>query len=247
MAFATGLTDFHAHVLPGADHGSDSEHTSITQLKLLQSAGAESVVATPHFYPNEISVSRFLKKRTESALRLQKAVGVQELPEIYIGAEVLVCPHIDSMPDLASLCIAGTQTILLEMPFGKWSEDLYETVYGISRSGLVPVMAHADRYSLSQVQRLIFDTGVRVQLNADCFTRFFAARGAKKLLSDGSVAAVGSDIHGADRRCAKLFQDFFKRTEENRERICESSISLLRGALPLDKFLSDKQTLKGDC
>ena len=45
MRYGIRITDFHSHVLPGADHGSDSVETSERQLELLNGAGIDRVVA----------------------------------------------------------------------------------------------------------------------------------------------------------------------------------------------------------
>ena len=42
--------DFHAHILPRCDHGSDGWETSRQQLKLAREAGVEVICATSHFY-----------------------------------------------------------------------------------------------------------------------------------------------------------------------------------------------------
>ena len=55
--------DFHAHILPGCDHGSDGWRTSRRQLKLAREAGVDLICATSHFYGHRTSVERFLQKR----------------------------------------------------------------------------------------------------------------------------------------------------------------------------------------
>ena len=55
--------DFHAHILPGCDHGSDGWKTSRRQLKLAREAGVEVICATSHFYGHHVSVESFLEKR----------------------------------------------------------------------------------------------------------------------------------------------------------------------------------------
>ena len=49
------IIDFHAHILPGADHGSRDVKTTKAQLEMLAGAGVKAVVATPHFYPQKDS------------------------------------------------------------------------------------------------------------------------------------------------------------------------------------------------
>ena len=65
MRYGIRITDFHSHVLPGADHGSDSVETSERQLELLNGAGIDRVVATPHFYPSDVTVGEFLDLREQ--------------------------------------------------------------------------------------------------------------------------------------------------------------------------------------
>ena len=47
------IVDFHAHVLPCADHGSSSVSTSLSQLSYAKGAGVKRIIATPHFYPHK--------------------------------------------------------------------------------------------------------------------------------------------------------------------------------------------------
>ena len=63
--------DFHAHVLPGADHGSANLDTSLKQLALAKQAGIDHVIATPHFYPRHDAPERFLKRRAEAEAALR--------------------------------------------------------------------------------------------------------------------------------------------------------------------------------
>ena len=46
------MIDFHSHVLPGIDDGSDSVATSLAMLAEMKAQGIEAVFATPHFYAN---------------------------------------------------------------------------------------------------------------------------------------------------------------------------------------------------
>ena len=64
--------DYHAHVLPGCDHGSDGVETSRKQLAMAAAAGIRTVCATPHFYPHKESIPSFLQRRAESAQLLRE-------------------------------------------------------------------------------------------------------------------------------------------------------------------------------
>ncbi|MBR2086968.1 MAG: capsular polysaccharide biosynthesis protein, partial [Oscillospiraceae bacterium] len=58
------LTEYHCHILPGIDDGSDSAETSLKMVEQMKQQGVERIVATPHFYAHrEKSVANFLAKR----------------------------------------------------------------------------------------------------------------------------------------------------------------------------------------
>lgn len=230
-------SDFHSHILPCADHGSDSLEVSIGQLQIIALSGIKKVVATPHFYPMKDNVDTFLARRTACAETLASAKvedieDTEDIPEIYLGAEVLVCEGMERMDGLEKLAVCGTNCILLEMPTVKWSDALLDTIWEISKSGLEPVMAHIDRYDPNEVERLL-SIGVKAQLNPNAFSGFRIRRLAQKWLAQGCVAALGSDLHGAN---AETYRKFIKATHAvgmYANDIENSMMSLLQGAKPI--------------
>ena len=80
--------DYHAHILPRCDHGSDGVETSLRQLAMAAEAGIRTVCATPHFYPHRENAAAFLERRARCAAALPRR---PELPRILLGAEVLIC------------------------------------------------------------------------------------------------------------------------------------------------------------
>ena len=114
------LCDFHAHILPNADHGSSSVSLSLSQLEYATQYGVTRIFATPHFYPHQDSVSSFLERRNNAYKHLIDAKP-EGSPDIIPSAEVLLCPKLDRLPGLEELCIPGTKTLLLELPFNDFS------------------------------------------------------------------------------------------------------------------------------
>jgi protein-tyrosine phosphatase len=200
--------DFHSHILPGADHGSDSVSTSLAQLSLLRKAGVGTVVATPHFYPNADTVSTFTERRRRTFAALAERVG-GGMPRVLAGAEVLVCHGIDRMEGIDRLCVYGTKCILLEMPMTDWDEEMYDTVQRVKKKGLDVVMAHADRYGTDQVERML-DMGIPAQINASSLVNVFRRRRIMRWIEDGYIVALGSDIHGANKKLASDYADAMK-------------------------------------
>lgn len=227
-----GMIDFHAHILPGADHGSRNKETTAAQLEIYKRLGVEAVVATPHFYPQRDSVESFLERRNRCTEGISELLS-DEMPRVYLGAEVLVCPGIDHMPDLERLCVKGTNTLLLEMPFSSWSEEHIETVRRISRRDLSVVMAHIDRYPMRDVERLFEECSVTFQLNSESFSKL---GGKKKLLSLAEtlpVTCVGSDLHGEDKGAVKSFLKLAAALEKKGIDVSKRTEELLRGAQPV--------------
>lgn len=202
------LIDFHSHILPCADHGSKNLEMSLRQIERISAADVKTVVATPHFYPDRTNVDKFLEMRRESEYNLREATGSNS-PEIVVGAEVLICSGIHKMKGLEKLCIGDTDYILLEMPFYRWGDHLFETVRGIIQLGLKPIMAHIDRYCEKDVERIMC-LNVAAQVNTDAINSFFGRKKVMRWIDEGRVVALGSDLHGdgnyADfvRGCTRL-------------------------------------------
>lgn len=190
------MIDFHAHVLPGADHGSDGLETSLAQLGLAEAAGIDTLIVTPHFYPQMEELEVFLKRRKNCWEQLCEAY--QGKIKLLLGAEVHMCQGLDHLDGLNELCVQGTNILLLELGFRAWSKEVSETVFRIAEDErYIPVLAHVDRYDPNRIDEFLL-CGIRAQLNADAFCRLF---GKKKLISwidNRSIVALGSDIHGTE-------------------------------------------------
>lgn len=201
--------DYHAHVLPGCDHGSDSVETSRKQLAMAAAARVRTVCATPHFYPHKESVPSFLQRREASA-RLLRENLTADAPQLQLGAEVLICDGMERLDGLPRLCRSETNELLLEMPFYQWPETIWDTLYALcERRDIKIVLAHAERYPPEAIEQLIRDN-VALQLNSECLTRPLHRKRYLTWIKNGSVKYLGSDIHmlgdgyRAWEKCVKL-------------------------------------------
>ena len=202
------VTDFHTHILPGVDHGSYDLSTSLEQIRQIAAAGVDRVVATSHFYPTQLAVDEFLKKRNEACGRLLNAASGKCHLEVALGAEVLICPGIDEMEGLERLCVEGTKVLLLEMPMhNTWSDELLYTVENITELGIIPVMAHIDRYPAENVEMLM-ELDVKAQINTGMFGKLFfnMPKNILEYIRSGQVVAIGSDIHKTEEKQYKAFK-----------------------------------------
>ena len=186
--------DYHAHVLPGCDHGSDGVETSRKQLAMAAAAGIRTVCATPHFYPHKESIPSFLQRRAESARLLRESLTA-DAPQLRLGAEVLICDGMERLDGLPRLCRSETNELLLEMPLYQWPETIWDTLYALcERRDIEIVLAHAERYSPEAIEQLIRDN-VALQLNSECLTRPLHRKRYLTWIKNGSVKYLGSDIH----------------------------------------------------
>lgn len=230
--------DFHAHILPGADHGSRGMATTAAQLCMMRANGTEAVVATPHFYPHVDALDTFLSRRASCAVHLCHHLP-ENAPAIYLGAEVLVCAGLDRMPRLERLAVYGTNVILLEMPFRKWTEDVIETVFAVRERGLFPVLAHIDRYPRESVAQLL-ESGIKAQLNAELFSHWRVHPFYQQQLENGSVTALGSDLHGARRGGYRNFVRMRRKLGAAADEVFDRTTALLADAKPLEVWHREK-------
>ena len=201
--------DYHAHVLPGCNHGSDSVETSRKQLAMAAAARVRTVCATPHFYPHKESIPSFLQRREASA-RLLRENLTADAPQLQLGAEVLICDGMERLDGLPRLCRSETNELLIEMPFYQWPEAIWDTLYALcERRDIKIVLAHAERYPPEAIEQLIRDN-VALQLNSECLTRPLHRKRYLTWIKNGSVKYLGSDIHmlgdgyRAWEKCVKL-------------------------------------------
>lgn len=189
--------DFHSHILPEADHGSSDLDTSLDMVCRAQMAGIDLMIATPHFYPAVDSFSRFAQRRSRCAHTLSQALREMDAPKLMIGAEVHLCEGLEHLEELDQLCIEGTRTLLLEMPFGtRWTDAMYRTVEALcTERDLEIVLAHIERYPVQQMDELMQLLDVKAQVNASVLCRRFKRRRILSLIEQGRVHALGSDAH----------------------------------------------------
>ena len=204
------MIDFHTHILPGIDDGSESVAETAALLEEEVRQGVTKVIATPHFYAHRRSVDDFLQRRARSMDRIRELRDRPNCPEIMTGAEVYFFPGMGRADKLKELCIEGTDLILVEMPFKQWTEEVYENIRDIiQKQKLRVVLAHVDRYPQFQKKKGIWDSVMDLpltpQINAESLTDGFRHRRfSLELLRQRTDVIIGSDCHNMTNRKPNL-------------------------------------------
>jgi len=198
--------DFHTHILPGIDDGAKDMQTALAMLGVANECGAEAVVLTPHI-SSDGDIEKFLVSRDEKVNHLKNAINKNShvFPDIMVGAEVALDSALSERENVRSLCIQGTELLLLELPYTSWTSWYNNEIYNLmSKHDVTPVMAHIERYikSPKDIDKLsiLVSLGVKFQVNASSFLTFSGRRVIRELAAEGLVSAIGSDCHNLSRR-----------------------------------------------
>lgn len=204
----TRVIDFHTHVLPKMDDGSKSVEMSLEMLRTMRQQGIDTVVATPHYYARHEDIDRFLERRAYALQQLTEALDA-DCPQLVTGAEVAFYFGIEQEHSLDKLCITGTRTLLLEMPFAAWGDYELNAVSSLclDRSFDV-VLAHFERFvpfqKGSDMAERILALPVFVQINAETLLPLLSRGRWLKMFEQGRAHLLGSDAHNLTDRTPNL-------------------------------------------
>ena len=208
----SGLIDWHTHALPAIDDGAKDEAESLALLEMSYAQGVTLTALTPHCtLHREGSLERFLSRRQAAYERLLKAKEQADrpMPQLLLGAELYADHDISRVPNIERLCLEGTRFLLMELAFADKLEWLSECVYMLNRQGIVPMIAHVERYpQRDRIFADLKDLKVIYQLNASCFLSFMGRMRAKQILRHGETFIVASDMHNLNNRPCDLDQAY---------------------------------------
>ncbi len=201
------MIDTHLHILPGVDDGPETLHESLSLARVLVQEGVRAAVATPHY--NDEFPKRSATEIRERVHDLQEELNRHSIAlQLFAGHEVLIQPGL--VEDIFSGRIAtlnGSRYLLLELWNRSWSSETERTIFELLAHGIIPIVAHPERYRaiqkdpdrLANLQR----QGVLTQVVASSFLGIqgnTARRCAEVLLKKGFVQIIASDSHGVHKR-----------------------------------------------
>ena len=220
----------HAHILPGIDDGSSSIDMSNKMLDAMKQADVRVVCATSHYYSWQNDIETFLKRRNNAYRQLVNNRGKETLPIILPASETAFFKGISKCERVHDLCIHGTNTLMLEMPFLQWNEQIVEEVESlILDRDIRVVLVHPERFCFSKenkkyIERLL-KLDIALQVNAGSFIDHKTRKLAFELIQMSDHPLLGSDCHNVTTRPfnlmdartiieKKLGKDFIWKIEE---------------------------------
>ena len=196
------MIDLHTHLLPGVDDGARTLARALAVLERAAAAGVRVVACTPHLRSS--ALRRGAPARHE-ALLAALAEGAPAGVTVLHGWEIMLDEPAVALTD-RSLAIGDSGAVLVEWPRGPaLPPNGVAELARIRASGVVPVLAHPERYpGASPAQaRAWRDAGAVLQGDATLF-RAPGTRGAaaRALLAAGALDLLASDNHGDGRTLA---------------------------------------------
>lgn len=192
------MIDIHSHLLPGVDDGSPSIEVSVPVLRRFGAEGVDVLVCTPHLKATE--AARAPVER-HAAILARLAESAPAKPALRQGWEIMLdAPGIDLRAK--ALHLAGSDAALVEFPRMNVPPGAAHELLRIRMSGVIPVLAHPERYYGATIEQVAEwrEVGAVLQLDAIMiFGNGSMSRLARAMLETGLVDCIASDNHG-DRR-----------------------------------------------
>jgi len=199
------VVDIHCHILPGLDDGSPDMPTSIAMARLATVAGISTVIGTPHWIEDEHETDPAQVRQT--VRDLQAELNSRAIPlTILCGNEALICPDLPDRVkkgDVLTLADRGTH-LLLELPYEDLPTYVDDVIFKLQLQGLIPVLAHVERYACVRSDWHVLDRWVQrgclAQVNASSLDRSRGDDLAQDLMDRGLIACTATDAHDATHR-----------------------------------------------
>ena len=201
------MIDFHSHIIPKIDDGSSSVEETVKMMEEAKKVGFTKVIATSHYIEEYYEYSD--EERTEFLEDLQS--HIKDI-EIYLGSEIYITPNIvELVKNKQASTMNNSKYVLFELPMNSRTVSTKETIYTLMSNGFIPIIAHPERYSYVQerpeyIEELV-EMGALFQANYGSILGMYgkkAEKTVKRLLKDGLIHFLGSDVHMSNQIYPKI-------------------------------------------
>ncbi len=196
------FVDLHCHYLPGIDDGVSSFDDGIALLRELHAVGFDTVIATPH-----IRTAMFDNRRPELQAAFaefaQRAEPRGGLPELGLAAEHFFDDVFWGLfEEGRALPYDGDKAMLVELPQRQIPLRLEHYFFQMRVRGVLPVLAHPERYrpffKRSDELDALVSVGAAPLLDLMALIGKYGRaprKAAQRMLAEGLYVAACSDAH----------------------------------------------------
>tara|TARA_B100001113_G_C20980580_1_gene565870 strand:+ start:83 stop:871 length:789 start_codon:yes stop_codon:yes gene_type:complete len=203
------MIDFHNHIIPNLDDGSNSVEMSLNMLKEAESQGITDVVNTIHFqHP------KMLKKNTDYDFVISEIKKMEEIAKsngininIHPASEVFFQFNLTEILDNKITTFGNGKYMLIEFQKLSFPKDYESELFKLQLKGITPIMAHPERYrgiqKDVQLAKKWIERGYLIQIDCASITGGFGKTPqatSLELLKNGFCHLVGSDAHNDKKR-----------------------------------------------
>jgi protein-tyrosine phosphatase len=195
------VIDLHSHLLPGVDDGARSVEQALSVLRRMASEGVTAIALTPHLLASE--AARGTPPHHQRAFEALKAGGPPAEVALHRGAEVMLDRPLSAIvAEQRAVTLNGTRYLLVEFPRQVANQTVEHALALVGAIGLVPVLAHPERYSCCTPETVRRWRGAGALMQVDGPTLLSSGRRgarARALLAEGLADLAAGDNHGDDR------------------------------------------------
>lgn len=192
------MIDLHTHLIPGVDDGSPTLENSLRVLERLKQEGTNQVACTPHLEASRAHEAPLDRNR---GLLAQIVAEAPPGMQLHSGFEIMLDRPGCNL-NLPGLSLGESNAVLVELPRVPVSPASTAELMRLRAEGVVPVIAHPERYSGITIEMLRSwrEFGVIVQGDGLMLLQVGSkAEFSRQMLEEGVVDILASDNHG-DRR-----------------------------------------------
>jgi len=242
----SGYLDIHCHILPGVDDGPSTVDAAVRLLDGMAELGFREIYPTPHHRPGLWTPTTLQTDEARSLLlqaidqRSPPAGQGDAVPLVHRAAREHLLDESLLAPQEEGLTLyPGDHAFLVEFSGGGPPPNLEERLFEFRLRGLLPVIAHVERYpTLTNDTRRIESLAnvAALLVNLSSLGGWWWGRAARKLVKERRVHAGTTDAHGLPdlHACRKGIQ-WIRSTlgdEGTEQLLLENPRQILAGELP---------------
>lgn len=191
------MIDLHSHLIPGVDDGSPNHENSVRVLERLWSEGVTQLACTPHLNASQAATAPIAEN---GVLLQQLRDAAPKGMKLHSGFEIMLDAGTDL--NLPGLSLGGSKSVLVEFQRVPLSPDSTEHLTRLRASGVIPVIAHPERYAGITIDKLHIWRDIGVVVQGDALLLLATGPRAdfsRLMLSEGVADILASDNHGDSR------------------------------------------------